>query len=248
MNLTNAAVSIQCFYVASGSCNEIGFFASLTANQPLEWMVSTGQSASSGRLAPPFNGEGELKCVVNTQSSSLSAHNALQGRALLSNVSGETLGYAASAFRRLSPGPFTGNIPLDGFTYEQCPDRLHFHVLTSQTSVASQDSELILVPCSEDLVNQIPASTGVQFAVINEFEQHLSASITLRCFDRRPFNSISPLRRSTAGSDTVHLMVRSLDVPVVGLVIDRFNAGAGISASTNDPYLEGGRSAVVNLP
>ena len=52
----------------------------------------------------------------------------------------------------------------------------------------------------------------------------------------------------TAGSDTVHLIVRAIDVPVVGLVIDRFDTGDGISASTNDPYLEGGRSAVIDMP
>ncbi len=246
--MTAATVTIQCFYVASGTCNEIGFFTSLTANQPIEWMVSSGTSSSSGRLAPPFSGEGELKCVVNTGSSDPAAHNALQGRAVLSDTSGETLGYAAIAFRRLSPGGFTGNIPLDGVTYEQCPDRLHFNALTSQTSVASQDSELVLVPCSENLVSQIASSTGVQFAVINEFEQHLSAGITFKCFDRRAFNAIPPLRRRTAGSDTVHMIVRAIDVPVIGLVIDRFNAGGGISASTNAPYLEGGRSAVIDMP
>jgi len=248
MNLTAAPVSIQCFYVTSVTCNEIGFFTSLTANQPIEWMVSTGMSTSSGRLAPPFSGEGELKCVVNTQNSDPSAHNALQGRAILSDASGETIAYAASAFRRLSPGGFTGDIPLDGFTYEQCPDRLHFHALASTTSSSTQDSELILVPCSEDLVNQVASSTGVQLVVINEFEQRLSGGLSMKCFDRRPFNAISPLRYNAAGSDTVHLIVRATDVPVVGLVIDRFNAGSDISASTNDPYLEGGRSAIVNLP
>ena len=249
MNVTGAPVSLQCFYVASGTCNEMGFFTSLTANQPLQWMVSSGTSTSSGRSAPPFTGEGELKCVVNTQNPDPAAHNALQGRAVLSDsASGETLGYAASAFRRLSPGGFTGNIALDGITYEQCPERLHFHALASQTSAAAQDSELILVPCSENLVSQIASSTVVQFAVINEFEQHLSSSITVRCFDRRPFNAIAPLRRRSAGSDTVHLIVEAIDVPVIGLVIDRFNAGAGISASTNDPYLEGGRSASISMP
>lgn len=248
MNLTAAPVSIECFYVASVTCNEIGFFTSLTANQPIEWMVSTGMSSSAGRLAPPFSGEGELKCVVTTQNPNPTAHNALQGRAILSDASGETIAYAAIAFRRLSPGGFTGEIPLDGFTYEQCPDRLHFHALTSVTSVTTQDSELILVPCSEDLVNQVPSSTGVQFVVINEFEQRLSGGLSMKCFDRRPFHAISSLRRSTAGSDTVHLIVRSTDVPVVGLIIDRFTTGSGISASSNDPYLEGGRSAIVNLP
>ena len=249
MNLTAAPVFVNCFYVASGTCNEIGFFVSLTANQPMTWMVSNGTSNSGGRLAPPFSGEGELKCVVASQNSDPATHNALQGRALLSDASvGETIGYAAIAFRRLSPGAFTGDVQLDGFTYEQCPERLHFNALTSQTSQPGKDSELILVPCSEDLVNQVPASTGVQFAVINEFEQHLSSGINLRCFDRRPFNAISALRQNAAGSNTVHLIVRGTDVPVIGLIIDRFNTGSGTSASSNDPYLEGGRSATISVP
>ena len=67
-------------------------------------MVSSGVSSSSGRLAPPFNGEGELKCVVNTQNSDPAAHNALQGRAVLSDdASGETIAYAASRVPAAQP-------------------------------------------------------------------------------------------------------------------------------------------------
>jgi hypothetical protein len=52
------------------------------------------------------------------------------------------------------------------------------------------------------------------------------------------------------GTDTAHVIVRGVDVPVVGLVIDRFTVPGtdALSVSSNAPYLEGGRSANVFLP
>ncbi len=170
VNLTNAAISVQCFFVNSGTCNEIDFFLSLTASQPLSWTASTGLGGNGVRVAPPFVGEGELKCVVRPSTPDLSSHNALQGRALISDTSDtndQVIGYSAIGFRRLTPGAFTGSVSLDGVNYEQCPDRLHFEALTSQSV---SDSQLVLVPCSEDLENQIPSATTVQFSVINELE------------------------------------------------------------------------------
>jgi len=247
MNLTNAVVSVECFYVTSVTCNEIGFFVSLTGNQPITWLASTGSNGNGVRIAPPFQGEGELKCVVMPRSQDLASHNALQGRALISDTSGHTVGYSAIAFRRLTPGDFTGVVSLDGVTYEQCPDRLHFNVLTNQTG---SDSELILVPCSEDLANQIPARTTVQFAVVNELEQNFSGATTLSCFTHRRFSKLAALRRGSVGTDTAHVIVRAVDVPVVGLVIDRFivPGSSTESVSSNEPNLEGGRSALVTLP
>jgi hypothetical protein len=247
VNLTNAAISVQCFFVGSGTCNEIDFFLSLTATQPLSWIASTGLGGNGIRVAPPFVGEGELKCVVRPSTPDLSSHNALQGRALISDTNGQVIGYSAIGFRRLTPGPFTGSVSLDGVNYEQCPDRLHFQALTSQSD---SDSQLVLVPCSEDLENQIPSATTVQFSVINELEQRLSAATMLSCFDHRNFSSISALRRSNVGTDTAHVIVRGTDVPVIGLVIERFAVPGSnaLSTSANEPTFEGGRSASVNLP
>jgi hypothetical protein len=251
MNLTSASVSVECFYVTSVTtnvtCNETGFFLTLTANQPVSWLASTGAAGSGGRIAPPFSGEGELKCVVTPSAPDLNSHNALQGRALISDTAEQIIGYSAIGFRRLTAGDFTGVVSLDGVTYEQCPDRLHFNVLTSQPG---SDSELVLVPCSEDLEAQIASRSTIQFAVMNEFEQHSSGAATLACFLHQPFSRISALRRSQVGTDTAHVIVRGIDVPVVGLVIDRFTVpGSGaLSTSSNEPYLEGGRSAGVNLP
>ena len=252
MNLTGSLVSVQCFYVQGGTCNEIGFFVNLTGNQPLSWIASTGSTGNGRRIAPPFIGDGELKCVVVPRTPDLSSYNALQGRALLSDrntptIDALTVGYNAIAFRRLSPGDFTGVVSLDGINYEMCPDRLHFQVLTQKSG---SNSELVLVPCSQDLELQIPSSANIQLAVVNELEQQFSGSTTVKCFNRINFSSLPALRQSGVGTDTAHLMVRGTDVPVVGLVIDRFTVpGSGApSASSNDPDLEGGRPATVVLP
>jgi hypothetical protein len=248
LNLTSSSVTVDCFYVSSGTCNEIGYTVRLTANQPASWLASTGANGNGTRLAPPFTGDGELKCVVVPPFgfADLNSYNALQGRALVSDSSGQIIGYSAVAFRRLSAGSFTGQISLDGVTYEQCPDRLHFHVLTNQ---ATSNSEFVLIPCSEDLENQLPSGANVQLSVINELEQRFSGATHITCFNRFSFSSISALRQSSVGTDTAHVIVRGTDVPLIGLVIDRFTTPGGkASASSNDPYLEGGRSATIYLP
>jgi hypothetical protein len=250
LNLTSLPVSVGCFYVSGGDCNEVGFSVNLTANQPIAWFASTGTTGNGVRLATPFLGDGELKCVVIPQTGDLFSHNALQGRALVSDSKTsppETVGYAAIAFRRLTPGDFTGQVDLDGVTYEQCPDRLHFQILSNQP--LGPNSELILVPCSEDLENQTPSGAIIQLAVVNEFEQNSSGATSVTCFNRLSFNSVAAFRRSIVGTDTAHVIVRGIDVPVVGLVIDRFAVAPGVvSASSNEPDLEGGRSATVVLP
>lgn len=248
MNLTNSQVTVKCHYVDSDTCRGIDFFVRLTAQQPIAWTASSGRDGNGTRIAPPlFGDEAELKCFVQPTSTSLSAHNALQGRAIISDTDGQTVGYTAIGFRRLTAGSFSGTVQLDGITYEQCPDRLHFSALTSQSG---SNSELILIPCEQNLLFARATETTVQFAVINEFEQHFSGSLRLECMDRRSFSSIPSLRKSSVGTDTVHAIVRSVDVPVVGMVIDRFTVpGSGEpSTSANMPYLEGGRSSTVTLP
>ena len=247
MNLSSRLVTLQCFYVQGTTCGEIGFFVTLTGQQPLVWKARTGVGGTGRRVAPPFTGDGELKCAVVPNTSDVSSYNTVQGRALVSDTAAQTVGYSAIAFRRLSSGDFTGEIPLDGVTYETCPDRLHFQVLPSQSG---SDSELILVPCSQDLVNQLPSGANIQLAVINEFENRTSGATSVKCFNRLNFSALPSLRRTSVGTDTAHLIVYGTDVPVVGLVIDRFKVpGTGAtSTSSNEPYLEGGRPAIVQLP
>ncbi len=51
---------------------------------------------------------------------------------------------------------------------------------------------LTLVPCQEDLENQIPGMVTVQFQIYDEFENPLSASTTVDCWLDAPLSSISP--------------------------------------------------------
>ncbi len=245
LNMTNAPVSVKCIFINSSNCRGLDFFVNLTALQPASWTAKSGKTSDGVRIAPPFIGQGELKCLVEPRSVTLSAHNAIQGRALVNETGGSTIGYNAIGIRRLIPGDFGGSLDLDGVTYEQCPDRLHFQVRAQQTG---SDSELILVPCTEDLERVTVGTTNVQFAIINEFEQHTSGSTSLNCYMRRSFSQISPLRRSISGTDSLHAIVRAINFPVMGLVVNRFQTAGGMSVSSNTPYLEGGRSANVTVP
>lgn len=249
MNMSNRDIELQCFYVRASDCIEIGFFVRLTAQQPLSWLAYDGASNPLVFSAvPPFDGTGELKCAVAADRPELSAYNTLQGRAVVyERLTGETVGYNAVGFQRLTPGGYNGVIDLDGFTYEQCPDRLHFAVLTRQTG--GPVSELITVPCAEDLLTQTPTETVVQMQIVNEFEQVFSSSYRFSCITSQAFSKFGTLAKSTLGTDTAHLIVRGVSSPLIGMVIDRFNGQNNtLHTTANEPFLEGGRSSTVIFP
>lgn len=246
VNLTGRPLQVQCFYVQGDSCSETDFFVYLTPNQPMSWLASRGTSNRlTGSAVPPFSGTGELKCVVLPSRPEVDAHNAIQGRAIVFGADGLTQSYGAVGFRRLADGDYNNVVELDGSTYTECPAELHFAFVASN---ATSDSELILAPCSEDLENLRPASTSVSFRVINEFEQLLSAALTVTCYDRRPLRKISPIfTEDFLGSPTGHVVVRGAQEPVIGLMIDNFTDGA-LSSSANEPFLRDGRAAVLRFP
>lgn len=254
LNLSDRDIRVNCFYVRDAGepfgCLEIGFVVGLTPQQPLSWMASEGASNPlTFSAVPPFDGVGELKCAVMPDLPDLAAHNALQGRAVVfDSIAGDTVGYGAVGFRRLIPGGFGGAVSLDGFTYEECPERLHFQVLTRQSGQPS--SSLVLTPCEEDLLTQTPTTTVVQMQIVNEFEQVFSSSIRFSCHSVTSFSSIGTLSKSTLGTDTAHLVLRGVSSPLIGLVIDRFNGGPdnSLHTSANDPYLEGGSPALIVFP
>ena len=75
--------------------------------------------------------------------------------------------------------------------YNGCPNYLilnHFFDDAVDPVPNSVDStvttDLVLVPCSADYLRQIPGSAVVQYLVFNEFEQRLSASKTVNCFQK----------------------------------------------------------------
>jgi hypothetical protein len=248
LNLSGDPQTVECFYVVGDvTCQEVGFIVTLTPYQPVSWFASVGFSDfTTGSAVPPFFGDGEMKCVVAAPRPELEFHNTIQGRATVFGIDGKTVSYGAVAFQRLSEGDFTGVVSLDGFNYAQCPDKLHFDVITDQPTSMS---ELILVPCSENLLLQVPSSTNVQFLIINEFEQTFSTSIAITCFSRTTLGSIvDSLNRASLGTDTAHVIIRGTVVPLLGLVIDSVPFGAKVGTAGNEPSFQGGRSAQVVFP
>lgn len=247
LNLSGDPQLVQCFYVNSEGCGEVGFFMSLTPYQPMSWLASTGlNDVSTGSAAPPFLGTGELKCAVVPPRPELQFHNTIQGRAIDFGLDGTTVSYGAVGFQRLTDGDFSGVLSLDGITYAQCPDKLHFDVLTDRPGTPS---DMILVPCSQDLLLQQPATITVQFLIINEFEQTFSTSLSVTCFDRRTLGAISDsLNRASLGTDTAHIVVRGSNGPLIGLVIDTVSFAGATGTAGNEPSFQSGRSATVVFP
>lgn len=251
VNLSRHDVFLGCNYVPATTCSGFDFRVVLTPNQPLSWRASSGLFTTGSTAVPPFNGTGELKCVVETEREEREFHNAIQGRAAVFGADGQTIGYSAVGFIRLTDGPLTDVIDLDGITYTQCPDEQHFAIVASASGDdPAAESELVIAPCTEDFANLIPTTTTVQFLVYNEFEQVLSASTSVRCYLRRPLEDISSsFTRDVLGTDTGHLVVRAVQSPVLALVVDRFRTSANVPVTAgNEPALRGGRTAQIRFP
>jgi hypothetical protein len=250
VNLTSRPIDLKCIYVPAQTCSGLDFHVRLTANQPLSWLASHGLfSGFSSTAVPPFGQTGELKCIVEPEQEGIEFHNAIQGRAAVFGADGQTIGYSAVGILRLVDGPLENTIPLDGVTYSQCPDQQHFLFLSS-TGTPASESEIVIAPCSEDLENLVAPPTTVQFEIVNEFEQHLSASTIVTCYANRTLRQISQsFTRATLGSETGHLIVRGVQTPVLAMLVDHFQTPGGAPATAgNEPALRGGRSAEIVFP
>jgi hypothetical protein len=248
VNLSPRPIEVKCVYVFSGSCGAIDFHIYLTPNQPITWLASRGMFSGLSAV-PPFSSNGELKCIVQPEEEGVDRHNAIQGRAAVFGADGQTIGYSAVGFLRLTDGPLTNIIELNGDTYSQCPDEQHFLFIASE-GTPQTESEIVLAPCTEDLENRIPTATTVQFLVINEFEQQLSAATQVNCYSRRTLRQISQaFTRATLGSETGHVIVRGVQSPILAMVIDRFvTPDMARGTAGNEPALRGGRSAEIRIP
>lgn len=248
VNMSTRDQTLQCFYVRLADCVEVGFYVTLTAEQPLAWYSSQGTSNPlTGTSVPPLDGVGELKCAVvpRPEDTSIAAHNVVQGRAtVFDTVTGETTAYGAIGIQRVSPGGFGGVIDLGG-DYESCPDRLHFQVM----AYGSAMSDLVLITCDEDLLMQTPTTTVVQMAIVNEYEQVFSASTSFTCQTVRAFNRATTVLSSwVLGTPTAHLIVRGVSSGVMGLVVERFDALGQRQTVVSEPFLEGARSGTIVFP
>jgi hypothetical protein len=164
-------------------------------------------------LVPPMpEFEGELKCVQVMSTGEPFGGNSLEGVATIKvtrnnstdrQSEGDFGAYNAIGIRALLDSPGTGDdlrtLRLDGERYDACPERIILnHFATGADGPAlngsgTVETELTLVPCSQDFELQEPGEVTIQFLVYNEFEQRFSASTTVRCYFNEEITSIDSL-------------------------------------------------------
>jgi hypothetical protein len=157
-----------------------------------------GAGLDPGRVPPvslPF--VGELKCVEVDPSGAPISGNHLKGEATIVTRDGDASKHNAIAVLGLDSnngdntlclgGDVSDSCP-SGAEYNACPDTLilnHFSEGADSPLLgpaSTVETEVTLLPCSEDFETQTPARVTVQFAITNEFEEMFSASTTVECW------------------------------------------------------------------
>jgi hypothetical protein len=246
-NVSASPVLARCFYIDATPLPNGGgpgwavtdFQVKLTPLQPTVWLASEGLPASPPdrplELHPgpiPPVGEqfiGELRCVVVSENERPQSRNALTGHAtIVDRASGRTRKYQAVALRGLPQNDGDNILLFDDVEYSACPRAVlfnHFFDDAPDPVLGSPiRSRLTVVPCSMDLENSIPGEALLQFEVFNEFEQRLSATLDVLCFEDVALSSID------AGSDPgLSIFNFALQGTLVGVTRIRSVVDAGIA-------------------
>jgi hypothetical protein len=231
--------------------------------------VKRFQSNAGTRILPvpetPF--QGELKCIVIDQTSGEpvrgTAANVLIGQATLETAEDDSLdvakynaiGIKALAEGNSDPNPNVltlQNSPAGQGDYEGCPNVIILnHFFDAAINPADDNLQIftwpVFVPCTENLLQQIPGAAIAQYLVFNEFEQRFSTSNTVQCFRATGLSSI----------DTTQPENSIFNVGVAGTLVGQTRVtpiGSGLLAvalefhATDSPVLNNGNhSADVNV-
>jgi hypothetical protein len=237
----------------------VDFNIMLTAQQPTVWPVGAGRALNPADaltgfdpgFVPPASApfQGELKCIQTDASGAPISANALIGRATIKNTQALDLAsYNAVGLRGLQSndgdavlclGGATSPICPNGAEYEGCPDRLtlEHEAYGAPDQLAGPGSavrtDITLVPCSEDFETQTPATATIAFSAVNEFEQVLSTSTTITCWDDLSLASIgAALTAPALGTDFAQTrMVASPNGAGVIAVAQEFHDATSLTAS-----------------
>ena len=176
-----------------------------------------GVGIDPGFVPPvPESFTGELRCFETMSDGTPIRGDHLKGEATLVNTdNGDIAQYNAIGF-----GLVTAEIDDDNFlcmggdpgaTSDQCPNGPEYvgcpniwvlnHFSEGARDPIAEDAgattnavntELTVVPCTEDLENKVPSAVTVQFLVTNEYETTLSASTTYTCWGNSFLDAINP--------------------------------------------------------
>ena len=191
--------------------NETDFHIRLTPRQPIGWLASEGlvdfpldgvkrqgrggSSNAGSRIPPvpedPFNGA--LKCLVVDDTNRPLDQNVLKGEATITTRDTEYAVFDVSKHNAVGIKAQSGAVNDDNelvlggdeAEYNGCPNVIilnhFFDFAINPVSDAEVFTRLILVPCTEDLLRQIPGGAVIQYLVYNEFEQRFSTSRPFDC-------------------------------------------------------------------
>jgi hypothetical protein len=189
---------------------------------------------------------GELKCIAVDANGIPVPRNELKGEAILTEVDGPDAVYDTASYNAIgiqATGASTGatnELILGGPDpeYNGCPNYLIMEHFFEDVNVpvpnidATVETSLVVVPCSEDLLRQIPGAAVLQFLVFNEFEQRFSTSKSIICYDETRLCNI----------DTPNCSLSIFSANVMGTVVGQTRVQAIAS-----PVLKGVPSAVLGI-
>jgi len=189
---------------------ETDFRIRITPRQPLGWLGSEGLangdlpldgsfgntgiggSSNAGTRIPPVSEvpyTGALKCIAINDDGTPSDRNVVKGESTKVYGDGDTSKHNAIGIQAIEGAVNDDNELIlggGGAEYNGCSNFLivnHMFDLGEHPIVEGAQSltNIVLVPCTQDLLRQIPGSAVVQFLVYNEFEQRFSTSRTADC-------------------------------------------------------------------
>jgi len=235
---------------------ETDFVIHITPRQPIAWRASDGLAegpldgdiltgprgeSNEGTRIPPV-GEvpyvGELKCVVVDENERPTPRNVIKGEATITRLEAgdvDVAKYNGVGLQAIDADADENRVLVLGGganEYAGCPQTLIVdHVFDFAANPANGEtvlSALVLVPCTQDFLNQIPGSTTAQYLVLNEFEQRFSTSGPVDCYFERPLSRIDTTNQPrsifsafVAGSVTGQTRVRGVTQGLMGVLVTR---------------------------
>jgi hypothetical protein len=171
---------------------------------------SDGNGFDPGRIPPiPRGFKGELKCVQVDPSGAPLRSNKLIGKAtIITNATGDISSYNAVVLKGnpdMAVGARDNVLELNNTfgegEYDGCPVTLDLSLVTAEPGINNDpviddlgscapdcpvETEITLVPCSQDLEAVNPGETEMTVFTYDEFEVQFSAAISVDCwFNRR---------------------------------------------------------------
>ena len=242
-----APASVRCYLMNAGAptggqplltrtCVETDFAFTLSPGQPIMWKLSSGSSGDPHAAPPLFMGGsippaptnpmyGELKCVQVGADELPIDSNDLKGEASIETVTTDLVDirtYNAVGLQAV-PGANNrdGNLVL-GTEYAGCPNYLildhFFDGAEEPIKGAIVNTELTLVPCTENFLLQTWPTTTVQYLVFNEFEQRFSTSRSTGCFTE---TLLSWIDRPTSGGQATSIFSAAVEGTLTGQTLIR---------------------------